>query len=210
MHPYLQRLGIRPGVQQFFGLFYDSDEEGNLCFAYGGSFEHFGFGFHYIPASPDFWMAGNLNYSQVRQVIISGSALDAVSWLNKKAALLSHTENLLFLSTGTAVQSEHIRWLHTYLQHKEYCLIYGNDLLGRMAALKMAAGIRGVAVEIYAVPGERIAVGFRWRVFYFSQENFSLNAFEKAAKFRFGIRCDRPKNHLTFFDELKAEALFTL
>jgi hypothetical protein len=210
MHPYLQRLGIGPGVQEFFGPFYDSDEEGNLCFFYGELFEHFGFGFHYIPVSADYWMAGNLSFSQVRQVIVSGSALDALSWLNKKAALLSHTENLLFLSTGTAVQTEHIRWLHAHLRHKDYCLIYGNDLLGRIAALKIAAGIRGVAVEIYAEQGEQIAVCFRSRAFYFSQEAFSLNAFEKAAKFRFGIRCDKPKKHLTFFDELKAEALFTL
>jgi hypothetical protein len=210
MHPYLTRLGIGPGVQQYFGPFYESDEEGNLCFPYGGTMEHFGFGFHYIPVSDHFWMAGNLNFSQVRQVIISGSALDGVSWLKKKAALLYQTENLLFLSTGTAVQTEHIRWLLAHLPNKEYCLIYGNDLLDRIAAMKIAAGIRGVAVEIYAAAGEQIAVCFRSRVFYFSQENFTLNAFEKAAKFRFGIRCDRPKNHLTFFDELKAEALFTL
>jgi hypothetical protein len=210
MHPYLTRLGIRPGVQKYFGPFYSSDEAGNLCFPYGATLEHFGFGFHYIPASPDFWSAGNSHFSQVRQVIVSGSALDAVSWLNKKAAFLSHTENLLFLSTGTAVQTEHIRWLHAHLPHKDWCLIYGNDLLGRIAALKLAAGIRALPVEVYAAPGEQIAVCFRSRQFYFSQDTFSLNAFEKAVKFRFGIRCDRPGNHLTFFDELKAEALFTL
>jgi len=100
MHPYLTRLGVSAGVQEFFEPFYRTDESGDLCFWYGQEAEHFGFGFHRVPVSADLWLAGNRNFSQIREVIISGSALDAVSWLNKKAIFLSHAENLLFIATG--------------------------------------------------------------------------------------------------------------
>ena len=209
MHPHLTRLGIRPEVQSFFGPYYETDENGDLCFGYGESVEHFGFGFHYIPVSNRCWMAGNLCLSQVRQVIISGSALDAVSWLNKKAPFFTSFQNMLFISTGPGIKADHIRWINAHLKHKEYFFIYGNDLLARIAGLKLAAALRNQSVEIYVEPGERIAVCFRAGIFYFSQDRFSLSAFEKAAKFRFNIRCDKPKTHLTFFDELKADALFT-
>lgn len=208
MHPYLIRLGIRPEVQDYFVPFYMSGPKGDLCFWYGREQEHFGLGFHRVPVSADFWLAGNLNLSQVRQVIISGSALDGVSWLNKKAAYLPHFENLLFLSTGAGVGDEHIRWIKNHLRNKECLLINSRDLPGAMADLKLAAAIRGLPLEIWFAGG-RIAVSFRMRTFSFSPENFSLNAFEKASSFRFCIRTEKPKAHLTFFDELKAEAFFT-
>jgi hypothetical protein len=209
MHPYLTRMGVSEMVQQFFAPFFTSDDAGNLCFWYGEVYEHFGFGFHRVPLSADLWLAGNLNFSQVRQVIISGTALDAVSWLNKKAIYLSHTENLLFIATGAGLQTEHIHWINKHLDGKAFCLIYGNDLLGRLASVKMAAGLRRLPLEVYVEGTEGISVSFRSRNFSFSQDNFSLHAFEKAARFRFGIRCDLPKYHLTFFDGLKADAFLT-
>jgi len=208
MHPYLTRLGVNEKVQQFFAPFYTSDESGNLCFRYGDVFEHFGFGFHRVPVSAKLWLAGNLNFSQVRQVIIGASALDAVSWLNRKAVYLSHTENLLFISTGAGLQTEHIGRINDHLNGKTFCLIYGNELTGRLASLKMAAGLQKLPLKIFTDGEELISVNFRSRNLSFSQDNFSLHAFEKAAGVRFGIRCDRPRNHLTFFDELKADAYF--
>lgn len=208
MHPYLTRLSVRPEVQEFFAPFYSSDPAGNLCFWYGAELEHFGIGFHRVPVSADFWLAGNLDLSQVRQVIISGSALDAVSWLNKKAAFLPHFENLLFFSTGAGINEEHIRWIKGNFRNKECRLVNSRDLPGGLADLKLAAAIRGLPLEIWFAD-DRIVAKFRFRIFPFSPEAFSLSAFEKASGFRFGIRTDKPKNHSTFFDELKAEAFFT-
>src|SRR5665213_3126657 len=148
MHPYLTRLGVSVTVQEFFEPFYTVDETGNLCFWYGKELEHFGFGFHKVPVSADVWLAGNLNFSEVRQIIICGCALDAVSWLKKKAVFLSHTENLLFISTGAGSQQEHINWINEQLHGKAFCLIYGNDLFGRLACLKMAAALRRLPLDI--------------------------------------------------------------
>lgn len=206
MHPYLSRLGIRPEVQRFFRPFYASDAIGNLVFTYGNDAEHFGFAFHRLPVTDRFWLAGNLAYSQVRLVILSASALDAVSWLNKKAAAFPHTENLLFVALGAGISEVQLLWLRETLAGKQFRLLFGRDLLGRMADLKLAAGIKGWPLSVYLGEGEQVAVSFRSRIFSFSQEKFSLAAFEKVAGVRFGIAADKPKVYNTFFEELKAEA----
>jgi len=206
MHPFLTRLGIRPEVAECFRPFYSSDDAGNLIFDYGDGQEHYGFAFHHIPVSDNFWMAGNLELPQARRVILCASALDAVSWLNKKAASLSGMDNLFFLSLGAAVRQSHLRWINKNLIGKSCTLVFGNDLLGRIADVKVAAAIRRQPLQVYLNGNGQVMVRFRARTFCFSQYSFSLNGFEKASGYRFGTCTDKPKYHLTFFDELKAEA----
>lgn len=206
MHPYFTRLGIRPEVQDFFRPFYRVDAIGNLLFTYGDETEHFGFAFHKVPVTDGFWLAGNLQFSQVRLVILSASALDAVSWLNKKAAAFPQTGNLLFVSLGAGVSEAALLWIRKHLAGKQFRLLFGRDLLGRMADLKLAAGIRGWPLSVYLGEGEQAVVCFRQHHFSFSQEKFSVAAFEKDAGVRFGIAADKPKVHNSFFDEHKAEA----
>jgi hypothetical protein len=114
----------------------------------------------------------------------------------------------LLLSAGAAVRDVHGRWLRKHLPNKEFRLVFGRDLLGRMAGLKLAAAIRGWPLELYK-EGESITVNFRSRIFSFSQEAFSLNAFEKAAKCRLGVACDKPNGYDSYFDLLKAKAFPT-
>lgn len=208
MYPFLTRLGIEPKVQDFFAPYFREDELSNLLFDYGDGVEHFGFAFHKVPLSQNFWMAGNRNFSQIRQVVVCASAMEALSWLKNKQAALSLWDGLLFLSAGVRVLPVHARWLAVHLPAKEFRLVFGRDLLGRMAELKLAAAVRGWPLELYQ-DGERIIVSFRSRVFSFSPESFSLNAFEKAAKRRFGIPCDKPKDYDSYFDLLKANAFPT-
>lgn len=206
MHPYLTRLGIRPEVQRYFRPFFRADEFGNLIFPYGDDREHFGFAFHRVPITDECWLAGNLHYAQVRLVILSASALDAVSWLNKKYYSIPFAQNLLFISLGAGISEAQLYWLKEELKGKKYQFIFTNDLLGRMADLKVAAAIRGWRTSVYVAADEKIAVSFRAANFLFSQGAFSLSAFEQAAGVRFGIPAIKPKLHISFFDELKAEA----
>ena len=205
MHPFLSRLGVEQQVQEFFEPFYRVDDLGNLRFDYGDGAEHFGFAFHKVPLSQNFWMAGNPNFPQVRQVVICASAMEAVSWLNNKQSAFRFFDGLLLLSAGAAVRDVHGHWLRKHLPNKEFRLVFGRDLLGRMADLKLSAAIRGWPLELYQ-DGENVMVCFRSGVYSFSPDRFSLNAFEKAAKIRFGIPCDKPKGYDNYFDLLKAEA----
>jgi hypothetical protein len=206
MHPYFTRLGVRPEVQHFFRSFYRVDAIGNLLFPYDEETEHFGFAFHKVPVTDGFWLAGNLQLSQVRLVILSASALDAVSWLNKKAAAFPQTGNLLFVSLGAGVREAQVIWIRKHLAGKQFRLLFGRDVLGRMADLKLAAAIKGWPLSVYLSGGEQVAVSFRSRIFSFSQEQFSLAAFEKASGVRLGVATDKARVYNSFFDELKAEA----
>lgn len=206
MHPYLTRLGIRSEVQRFFRPFYTSDTLGNIVFAYGEAVEHFGFAFHKVPVTDGFWLAGNLQFSQVRLVILSASALDAVSWLNKKLPAFPQTENLLFMSLGAGVSDAQLLWIRTHLANKQFRLLFGRDLLGRMADVKLAAAFKGWPLSVYSGESDQVVINFRNRNLVFSQEQFSLAAFERVAGVRFGLATDKPKVYTTFFDELKVEA----
>ncbi|WPU96450.1 hypothetical protein SNE25_13060 [Mucilaginibacter sabulilitoris] len=206
MHPYLTRLGIRSEVQRFFRPFYTSDALGNLVFAYGEAAEHFGFAFHKVPVTDGFWFAGNLAFSQVRLVILSASALDAVSWLNKKLPAFPQTENLLFVALGAGISDAQLLWIGTNFANKQVRLLFGRDLLGRIADLKLAAAIKGWPLSVYLGQRDQLIIYFRNRHFVFRREQFSLAAFERVAGVRFGVATDKPKVYPTFFDELKAEA----
>lgn len=206
MHPYLTRLGVKPEVQSYFRPFYKSDELGNLLFPFGDDCEHFGFAFHRLPLTDDCWLAGNLHFPQVRLVILSASALEAVSWLNKKYHSFSVTQNLLFVALGAGISDAQLRWIWENFSGKKCLLIFGKDLLGRIADLKVAAALRGWPVSIYLAADEQLMVNFRSANFSFSQETFSLAAFERTAGIRFRIPASKPLKHNSFFEELKAEA----
>lgn len=206
MHPYFIRLGIRPEVQEFFSSHYHSDEAGNLCFSYGEQFEHYGFAFHKVPAVSVFWMAGNLNFFQVRQVVICTSALECIAWLNHYWHSFPDTHSLQLLSTGASLCPGHIWWLRKHLAGKTFVFAFGKELLGRLAAIKLASGIRGQKLHIVYLAEEKIQIHFRALTYLFQPENISLNALEKAAGFRFGVRLSTPKNYNTFFEQLKAGA----
>src|SRR5437868_1550822 len=99
MHPYLTRLGVRTEVQRFFEPFTDVGEKG-LLFNYGDAVEHYGFAFHRIPVSRNFWIAGNLNFAMVSQVVICSSAMEAVAFFHYHFTRFRCADNLLFLSGG--------------------------------------------------------------------------------------------------------------
>jgi len=206
MHPYLTRLGVRQEVQDYFEPYCFSNDAGDLCFAYGNEFEHYGFGFHRVPIVSTFWMAGNLYFSQVRHVIVCPSAMECIAWLNHNWFSFFDMESLLFLSAGASLHHQHIHWLRGHLTGKDSTFAFGRDLLGRLTALKLAAGIRGQRLHIAYLAEEKIQILFRGRTYLFDPENFSINVLEKASGYRFRVRISTPKNYNTFFEQLKAGA----
>jgi hypothetical protein len=206
MHPYLIRLKVKAAVQSFFEPSYQLHESGDLLFPYGGTIEHFGLAFHKVPFTDTLWFGGNEQFAQVRQVMICSSAMEAISWLNNNYSSFASLDNLLFVATGARVCSAHIRFFSERLKGKTFGLLFGRDLLGRIADLKIAAGIRKVPVAVHLGDQETLRVTFRSVVYEFGQAEFSLPTFERVAKFRFKIPAYKPKGFDSFFDQLKANA----
>lgn len=206
MHPYLERLGIRPEVQEFFAPFYYSDNAGNSCFSYSHDFEHYGLGFHKVPVDAGYWLAGNLYLAQVSQLVICSSAMEAVSWLNANSHRAADSFSLLFFSAGALVSVEQLSWLRKHFSRKRIIIVLGNDLLGRLSAVKLTAALRGQKLQVCYLAEEKVQILFRGRTFLFSPENLSLNALEKLSGFRFRVVISTPKNYNSFFEQLKAAA----
>ena len=209
MHSYLTRLGVKQEVQEFFLPFYESDDAGNLCFDYSDAFEHYGLGFHKVPLSSGFWLAGNLTLEQVSTVVISSSAMEAIAWLNRNWERHADPFSLLFFSAGVSQFAEQLNWLRENCPGKKVVSVFGNDLLGRLSAVKLAAGIRGQNLHSCYLAEEKVQILFRGRTFLFGPENLSLNALEKSSGFRFRVIISAPKNHNSFFEQLKAAAGLT-
>jgi hypothetical protein len=206
MHPYLDRLCVRPEIQELFAPFYDTDEAGNLRFRYGEGFEHYGLGFHRVPLFSGFWLAGNLCFQQVSTVIICSSAMEAIAWLEFNWHRVADSFSLLFFSAGDSLSNEQTSWLREHFSNKKIVFVLGNDLLGRLSAVKLAAGICGLSLQIAYLSEEKVQILFRGQYYLFSPENLSLNALEKLSGFRFRVIISTPKNHNSFFEQLKAAA----
>ena len=205
MHPYLTKLGVRPEVQDFFYPYFTSDAAGNLVFNYHDSIEHFGFAFHRVPVAEHFWIAGNTDFHMIRQVFVCGTAMDAIAYLSLNFSSFNHIENLLFLATGVKPNRDQMRWISEHLSSKIFSLIFNRDILGRVCDLKTATAIRRIPVAV-GIANEQVIINFRNQQYIFSQEQFSLNAFEKASGYRFNTRTLKPKNFDSYLDQLKKKA----
>lgn len=206
MHPYLTRLGVRPEVQEFFKPYFTDDRTGNLVFSYHDAIEHFGFAFHRVPVSQNLWIAGDANFSMIKQVFVCASAMDAVAYLNLNFASFKYTDSLLFLATGAKPNAAQIKWINQNLKDKIFTLLFSKDLLGCICDLKIAAGIRRMPVAISLLSEESLLVIFRFKQYSFQANTFSLNAFEKSAKYRLNIRAQKPKNFDNYLAQLQANA----
>ncbi|MBT2560140.1 hypothetical protein J7E50_02755 [Pedobacter sp. ISL-68] len=207
MHPFFTKLGVPQEIQHFLTGHYQTDQGGNLVFPYADGIEHFGFSFHLVPASGNFWMAGISDRQLSRHVIIGHSAMELIAFLTLNFHLFRRLENLLLLATGSGITASHLNWIAAHLPGRSYSLVFGNDLLGRAADLKVAAGIRGIPVAISIPVSSEVNVRFRCRNYSFDQQRFSLHAFEKASGYRFGMRTYKAKRSLSFLSQLESITL---
>jgi len=202
MYPFLVRLGVPVPVQDFFRPYIKTGDHGNLLFTYQDSLENFGMAYHLIPSSDFFWSAGEVLFG--KELIITGSAMEAIAYLTVNHHRYRTADDLLFLATGNRINARQLDWIRQSGLAKLSMLIFDKSLLGHVADLKMAAGIQKIPVAVFAEPGNRIRVRFRFQDYRFDAGDFTLSRFEKASGFRFRIRTCKSKSANTFLDQLKA------
>ncbi|MGF7079693.1 hypothetical protein [Mucilaginibacter sp. UYCu711] len=202
IHAYLTKLGVPVKVQAYFEPYFRTDANGDLLFSYGDAAENYGLGFHKVPQSDGLWLAGDVDAINIRQVIIGHSAMDAIAFLSLHTHTFLNFDYLLFVATGSGLDTGQINYIRENLSCRSYAFIFGNDLLGRIADLKAATGIRRVPVAVTLLENAHLEVIFRNQQFYFDENSFSLSAFERSAGYRFGIRTYKPSTCLSFLEEL--------
>ncbi|MFC0513162.1 hypothetical protein ACFFGT_03085 [Mucilaginibacter angelicae] len=191
MHPLLTELGVSEELQAYF----DIDE---LRFDYGDEQEFFGPGFHLVPTTSDLWLAGNY---PATELIITSSAMEALAYMALNAWRHPANTVLSFIAIGNLPHTRQLNWIRAYCQKRKITLVFGNDLLGRLADITVAAGIRNKALRLYWHNG-KVQLTMNNTVFEADPEKLSLNSFEKAAGFRTCIRTRKPTRHNTFLEQL--------
>jgi len=192
MNAYLTKLGVPSKIQQFFAV-------GEPIFDFGNESECFSETTHRVPVTNNLWMAGDV---LARQVIITFSAMEAVALLTLNQTNYPNYNELLFIATGARVGNGQLKWIKQNLKGREFTLAFGNELIGRLTDIKVAAAIRSKSVRLAFEDGNVIA-WLKEKKIAFQEDKLSLHAFETAFGVRTTIRTCKPLNQLTFLDELK-------
>ncbi|WP_183573774.1 hypothetical protein HDF18_08285 [Mucilaginibacter sp. X5P1] len=204
MHAYLTRLGIRPEIQQFFAPACRCDENGNLIFSYGCLTEIYGLAYHLVPTATHYWISGDEIDSTVRRIIICGSAMDAIAWLNCNSALSNVNQGLQFIAIGNSLDEQQLLMLRKQKQCCKYSLLFPKDLLGHIFDLKIASVLQGYSAKV-SISGECLEIEFRNRRFKIACEDFSLSRFERLSGFRFNVKTLKPRQHVSWLRQLEAQ-----
>ena len=192
MNPLLTRLGVPQEVQAFFNIH-------DLLFTYGDHFEHFDTGFHRVPTTQNIWLAGK---DLSREVIITSTAMEAIAYLSVNLYRYPDLNSLSFIAVGNLPQPGQLNWIRANYQKKKFTLVFGKDLLGKLADIMIAAGIKNKTIRLMR-SDMQVQILCNNKLYGFEQDNLSLSAFEKAAGMRTGIRTCKPKEFDTYLDQLR-------
>ncbi|NHA02549.1 hypothetical protein G7092_02010 [Mucilaginibacter sp. HC2] len=187
----LNKLGVPRNVRLFFEPFYQVLTDGSILFAFGDDFEHVGINYHRVPIAVNPWIAGSGPL-----VFISFSAIEAISFLSCHAHSFPDLTLLQFIAVGC-------HWNNFSHSQGKITLLFGQDILGRLSDIKVSTALRNKQAAIrYRDDGRFVIEGHT-----FSEEQLTLNAFEKTKGIRSGIRTQKPRHFNTFFEQLKQQNL---
>jgi hypothetical protein len=131
-------------------------------------------------------MPGTFNL--VTHVILAPTPLAANNYIARYRHSFSNPERLWFFYYGSLVSRAQISALLPMLHRKKIILLYEDDLLGRIAAIKIACWLKRRDVQVSYQAPETIHILFNGKSYTFPEHTLSLNRFEKTAGFRSQIK----------------------
>lgn len=195
---YLDQLGIHAKVQAFFQP-HSTIQNESIYFNYGGDYEHAGPHFHRIPTTEGHWTAGEPAIAG--HLIISSSAMDAIAWLDQNHTRYPNPGDLCFLSVGSTPARNHAEHIQQQTPTKKIHFLFSNDPTGALCDLKFAAWIRDKPLKVTYI-NHYYHIHFEHQHYQF--DRLSLNTLEKASRYNFRIRTHKPKNHGTYYQQLRS------
>jgi len=195
MNALLTGLGVPLSIQEFF-------QTGELLFNYGGNFEEFTPCAHRIPTTRHLWIAGDHLSSQV---IITHSAMEAIAYLTLNMHRYPLLKGITCVAIGNLPHDGQLNWIRSHFQKQKYTLVFGNELLGVLADIRVAAGLAGKKVTFRNHAG-MIRICLNRICYQLPPNSLSLSVFEKTASIRTGCRTVKPKIFNSFLDQLKHDA----
>lgn len=197
MNDLLTGLGVHLSLQAWFSC------EKETIFDYGGAREVFKEGFHKVPTTVNLWFAGHRSASEV---VITHSAIEAIAFLSLNTDHYPNLEAVSFIATGNLPGMAQLQWIRRNFQKRKFTLVFGNELLGALTDIKVAAGLKGHGTRIW-LSGDVVRIQMKTQQHLFSVPEVSLHAFEKAFGLRMNIRTRKPNRVVNFLDQLTLNQL---
>lgn len=197
MNPLLTRLDIPSEIQAFFNA------AGELSFSYGDQFERYGPGYHIVPSTQNLWVAGLPNATHV---IITYSVMEAMAFITLNRHRFPRLEQLVFIAIGNRLHREQVDWIRGNYPGRKFTLIFDNDLVGYVTAIKLSGGIRNINVQVLNL-GTRVRLATNNKQVTMDACKLSLYTFEEAFGLRPRFRSPKPRQALTFLDQLRNSSI---
>jgi hypothetical protein len=188
----LEKLDVPRNVRLFFEPFFEVCPDGSLRFRFGNEFEHFGKSIHRVPTALVPWTAGDGPL-----LFVSFNAMEALAFLSLNFYRFPDLSALRFVATGNYPVN-----LPAY-PYQKCGLIFGKDLLGSLADIRVAALLTGNSVNVCYQDGF-MRFGAGGRNFRMAYDSVSLHAFRRCAGWRINVRSYKPKGADSFLQLLLA------
>jgi len=138
--------------------------------------------------------------STASDLFITSSSLDAITWLHLNHTRYRTLNNLCFYIIGHVPEKYHAEFIHQYALKKKLHFLFSKDDSGAICDLKLASFIRSKPLKISYKENQ-------FKVFFentnYAFERLSLNALEKASGYNFKIRTHKPKNAISYYEQLR-------
>lgn len=197
MNHLLTRLGVPPEIQAFFNT-----PAAGLSFSYGDQEELYGEDFHIVPSTQNLWVAGSDNVSHV---VITYSVMEAMAFATLNLHRFPRLGHMAFIAIGNRLHAEQADWIRKNYPGRKFTLVFGNDLVGHITAIKLAGGIRNIPVQVF-LSGAQVYIHTGKKQVMIDAGQLSLYAFEEAFGLRPRFRTPRPRLALTFLEQLQNSA----
>lgn len=115
-------------------------------------------------------------------------AHDAKGFISQYASSFPDPGRLLVFCVGVVPDQNSVSAIAFKCRNRKVLIASSGDLLGRVAAFKIAVWLKNKDVLITYLLGGQVEVVFQGRVYLFAELRLSLSAFEKASGFRSKFR----------------------
>lgn len=193
MNEILTGLGVPAELQALFN-------HSECLFDFGDGYEHFGKGFHRVPTSQNAWRCSP---DCVTDVIITHSAMEAIAYITLNRHLHSSLSNIAFIAIGNYPHALQTDWIRNTFKKRKITLVFSSCILGVLADIRLVAGLQLLPVKMQ-LAGRCIKLQCKGITCFLEQDSISLHKFEKTFGIRSGMKTSKPKNYLTYLDQLLA------
>lgn len=135
----------------------------------------------------------NFRWNQASHILLCTSPEYSSTFKTHLHSSFPDSRRLLCISIGILPEKVRLQTLIPYLRNKKIILLMPDDLLGRIADIKIAAWLRKHDVQLTHCQTGTIQIAFKNKIYNFPEHKISLSAFEKASGFRSKIRTHKIK-----------------